>query len=242
MTKSRIFWGLGSILLGILLVWLYKHSPRKIEFSGYYDKVGVHRVNTLDKLERSLAYFDAIELDLVYIPETNILDVHHPPNPSTGLTLEKYIYFLNTKPFIWLDIKNLDEQNATLILQKLNNILDQKNYPKDKVLVETRFPEKLELFAKAGYKTSYYLKQNLHKLNPTDLSSEIEHIKTLLETQPEVGISTEHVDYEILKEYFPTKTKYLWCIRHSKIRDYSLVRTMLEDETVALVLTRYNPF
>lgn len=242
MTTSRILWGIGIVVAGIFLLWGYKYSPRKIEFSGHYKKIGAHRVNSLDKLKKSLSSFDAIELDLVFDPETNVLDVHHPTAPSTGLTFTRYVAALGDKqPFMWLDIKNLDKSNAELILQKLNSVFLEKNYPKQNVLIETRFPEKLGLFTKAGYKTSYYLKQDLYKLKQTELHTELEQIKTILETQPKVGISTEHFDYEILKEYFPETTKYIWCIRHSKIGDYTLVRNMLKDETVALVLVTYHP-
>ncbi|WP_432410363.1 hypothetical protein [Rasiella sp. SM2506] len=232
---------LGSLLVGILLFWLYKHSPKKIEFLGYYNKIGAHRVNTLEKLESSLTHFEAIELDLVYVPETNILDVHHPPAPSIELSFSTYVAALeNKQPFMWLDIKNLDENTAELIFQKLNSILH--DYPKQKILIETRFPEKLSLFTAEGYHTSYYLKQNLNKLNRTALDSEIEKIKRILETNPELGLSTEHFDYKVLKKYFPETKKYFWCIRHSKIGDYTLVREILKDNTVALVLTSYHPF
>lgn len=241
MTKSRML--LGIILLGLLFAWGYKHSPRKIEFLGHYEKIGVHRTNTLEKLENSLPYFDAIELDIVYDAQSNFLDVYHPPALSNGVSLEKYVYFLKKeRPFLWLDIKNLDSNNAEKILQNLNTIIAQSNYPTNKILIETRFPEKLGLFAAAGYKTSYYLKQNLHTLNPTVLHSEIENVQALLKAQPGLAISTEHFDYEILKEYFPTTPKYFWCIRHSQIGEYTMVRRMLKDTTVALVLTRYSPF
>ncbi len=243
MIKNKLLLGLGIVVLLIILFWLYKHSPKKIEFLGHYEKIGAHRVNTLNKLESSLANFDAIELDLVYVPETNILDVHHPPSPSTGLSFETYFNYLTNKDtFIWLDIKNLDTNNAGLILKLLNKIVAQKSYPKDKILIETRFPEKLALFAAQGYKTSYYLQQNLYKLKGEAFISEIKKIETTLASQPKLGISTEHFDYEILKEYFPKTTKYFWCIRHSKIGDYNVVRTMLKDESVALVLVNYNPF
>ncbi len=243
MTKGKFMIILGFLLLGILLFWLYKHSPMKIEFLGYYNKIGAHRVNTLEKLESSLSNIEAIEVDLVYISETNILDIHHPPSPSIGLTFNTYVAALGDhQPFLWLDIKNLDENNAELILQKLNSILNERKYPKQSILIETRYPEKLGLFEAEGYRTSYYLKQNLHKLPKTDLSSEIKNIRDILKIQPYLSISTEHFDYEILKDYFPETTKYFWCIRHSKISDYSLVRNMLKDTTVALVLTNYKPF
>lgn len=241
MTKSKIL--VGSILLVLVILWGYKHSPRKIEFLGHYEKIGVHRVNTLEKLENSLPYFNAIELDVVYDSQSNFLDVYHPPTLSNGVSFEKYIHFLKKdRPFLWLDIKNLDSNNAEKILQHLNTTMAQSNYPKNKILIETRFPEKLGLFAAEGYKTSYYLKQNLYTLHPTALHSELENVKSILKAQPGLAISTEHFDYEILKQHFPTTPKYFWCIRHSKFSEYTLVRNILKDTTVALVLSRYHPF
>ncbi|RDK87145.1 hypothetical protein [Marinirhabdus gelatinilytica] len=243
MTKGKLLKTAIILCLAVLGIWLYKYSPRKIEFMGYYDKIGAHRVNDLEKLGSALKYFDAIELDLVYQAETNILDVNHPPAPSIGLDFSEYMAALGTEhPFVWLDIKNLDSTNAEGVLKRLNLTVEKHNFPKEQILIETRFPEKLSLFSTEGYKTSYYLKQSLHKLKPSSLASEIEKIQKVLTDQPAVAISTEHFDYEILQQHFPKRTKYVWCLRHSKIGDFRIVRTLLKDESVALVLTRYNPF
>ena len=36
------------LVIGLLGVWCYKDSPRKIEFLGYYERIDAHRVNTLE--------------------------------------------------------------------------------------------------------------------------------------------------------------------------------------------------
>ena len=65
---------LRSVLFIILTVFIarfaYKYSPKRIEFLGHYEKVGAHRVNSIEKLTAALDYFEIIELDLVYFSES----------------------------------------------------------------------------------------------------------------------------------------------------------------------------
>lgn len=241
MNKKKIL-----VLVAIVVAlssFFYRYSPRKFEFLGHYDKIGAHRVNSLDKLASSLSYFDAIELDLVYVEHSDILDVVHPPAPSTGLYFSRYVAALDgATPFLWLDIKNLNEANVGRIFQQVHTILESHNYPIDKVLIETRYPKALPRFANEGYKTSFYLPQQLYTLDEQALTSTMVVIDSVLQHQPELAISTSYVDYNLIRMYFPERSKYLWSLSHRKFGDYSLVRDFLNDETVQLVLVRYKPF
>ena len=104
MTKGRkralYFFGIITIVL-LVLLYLYQHSAKRVEFLGHYDKVLAHRVNSLEKLEASLKHFKGVELDLVYDNETNTFDVNHPPAKSINLTFETYLSAIkeNTFPF-----------------------------------------------------------------------------------------------------------------------------------------------
>src|SRR5690554_4954312 len=112
-TGKRILILVLAVLSLILLGMAYRYSPYKIEYLGHYDKIWAHRVNSTEKLESALKYFKGVELDLVYDEQKNILDVTHPPVPSIDLDLENYLSSINSeaKPYIWLDIKNLNFDN-----------------------------------------------------------------------------------------------------------------------------------
>jgi len=241
MTKSR---KRILIVVSVLLVFgfLYKYSPRRIEFFGYYNKVYAHRVNSLEKQKQALKYFDGIELDLVFNSEESILDVNHPPTKSIGLTFKSYLSQIKAKkyPFLWLDIKKLDTTNSDAILLKLNALLESRNYPKNRILIETRSPEALPKFTTAGYKTSYYLKPKLYAKVGEELENEVKYIKSVLKSQPNIGISSSYKDYAIMKQYFPDKTKYIWAITSPYRIKYNEVRSILEDENVAIVLTKFK--
>lgn len=233
----------GTVFV-ISCVFLYRFSPRKIEFLGYYHKIGAHRVNSLEKLESALCYFDAIELDLEYIEGQDYLDVNHPPASSIQLDFETYLshFEIEQQPFIWLDIKNLNSGNNRQIHDKLIALLQEKSYPLDKILIETRYPEALPIFSASGFKTSFYLPQHLSAKDSQVLQQEIVKIEKVLEAQPDLGVSTTFSEYAILKKYFPARTKYIWSINHSKLKDYRLLQEILKDESVQLVLVSYRAF
>ena len=232
------------ISLFILLISLiaYKYSPYKIEFIGHYNKILAHRVNSLEKLKSALNYFNGVELDLVYNKTSNVLDVNHPPAISINLNFEDYISKIDSKktPFLWLDIKNLTNENSEDILTLLLSIFNERDFPLNRVLIETRYPEALLIFTNSGFKTSYYLPSGLRNKNDSDLNSEIIKISNVLKKQPNIGISSDYRDYQILKDNFPSKTKYLWMISSITERWFSETRSILKDNKVEIVLVNYN--
>lgn len=237
--NKKILTGI-AVLLACLI--LYKYSPYKIEFLGYYDKIWAHRVNSKEKLNSALNFYSGVELDLVYNSEKNIFDVNHPPVKSINLTFEEYLSEINKdkNPGIWLDIKNLNKDNSRLIFNRLIKIFDAINYNIENVLVETRYPEALPLFTEKGFITSYYLPSNLRNKKTVALASEIQKINKVLLKQPNIGISTNYKDYLVLQEYFPKKDKYLWMTTSITERWFQKTRSILKDEKVKVVLVSYN--
>ena len=164
MIKGKLF---KRILFGILFcalsMFVYRYSPYKIEFLGHYDKVFAHRVNSTEKLQSALRYFDGIELDIVYQKDKNILDVNHPP--ATSIDLNFRTYFKNIpkeeKPFIWLDFKNLNLEKSDEILVLLQSIIKEHEYPLNKILIESKDPTSLPIFQMNGFLICYYLPYRL---------------------------------------------------------------------------------
>ncbi len=244
MIKSK---GIRRLVIVFLLLSVfgvfYLYFPYKIEGIGYYNKIWAHRVNSIEKLEGALKYYEGIELDLIYSPTTDVLDVNHTPGESIGLSFETYLKTieLNEYPYLWLDIKDLDQTNADLILNKLLLLFQSKNYPLKNVLIETQHPEVLPIFEKQGFKTSYYLPTNLRLKKTLDLEKSISKIKAIIKQQPNLSISTDYRDYEILKTHFPKQNKYIWAITNvTGPSEYSKIRNVLKDTTVGVVLLRYR--
>ncbi|RFN59192.1 FAM151 family protein [Marixanthomonas ophiurae] len=235
---------LFSILALVVLRYAYKFSPYKIEFLGHYDKVWAHRVNSTDKLNSATTFFKGIELDLVYQKQTNSFDVNHPPAESIDLTFADYLSTLkpDERPYLWLDIKNLNPENATSIHEKLISIFSSLSYPFETILVETKHPEALAIFQQSGFKTSYYLPYEMYKKDPQALKTAISTVKKFLATDTVFGISASYKDYEILKNHFPKRTKYIWATGRCTVCDYTEIRELLNDTTVKVVLSTFRSF
>ncbi len=219
---------------------LYKYLPYRLEFLGHYDKIWAHRNNSIAKANIASKYFKGIELDLVYDKENNFLDVNHPPTKSIHLSFSDYIASLNKQPYLWLDIKNLKQYNNDLILSKLVSIFSKNDYSKSKILIETRFPEALPLFENNGFKVIYYLPYNMFKMNPDQLNKSLNIIRKVLEKQPNIGISSNYLDYTILNKYFPNRKKYMWITQGLRERNFKLINKVLNDKTVEVVLISFK--
>ncbi|WP_375238537.1 hypothetical protein, partial [Aurantibacter sp.] len=181
--KKQLVWLLfGVVILG----YLYRYSPYKIEGIGYYNKIWAHRANSIDKANSAANYFNGFELDLIYNEISNTFDINHPTTESIGLTFETYLNKIevNEQPFMWLDIKNLKTDNSALIFKRLDMLFSKNNFKKSKALVESKYPEALEIFNAFGYKTCYYLPTKLYTSSKKELSEQINIIKSKLKKQP----------------------------------------------------------
>lgn len=231
-----------KILLITILSISYYYYPYKIEATGFYYKIWAHRVNSIEKLNSALNYFDGIELDLVYNSEKDLLDVNHPPTESIELSFEDYFNEIenNHFPYLWLDIKNINKGNVRPILKKLLLLFKSKSYPLNKILIESRKANELLLFEEEGFNTSFYLPSNLHKKDSLSLSKSILEIKKVITLQPNIAISTNFKDYNIIKKEFPNHKKYIWAIVRPLHFHHLKIREILKDKSVKIVLLNYN--
>ena len=242
MQRNKIL-SLSFLLLVLLFfAYLYKKNPYRIEFIGHYDKIWAHRVNDTIKLKKSTRYFKGVELDLVYVPSQNLLDVNHPPAPSKGLSFQEYVAAspFHTSIPLWLDIKNLDSTNATQILALVEQAITSRNLDRKSVIIETRYPNALPLFSKAGFKTSYYLPYDVSSGSKAEILKKVTRIQAVLKKQPGVGISSNYSDYPLMKAHFPNTVKYLWMIDGFKSHTFKAT-TILKDSMVAVMLVKYAP-
>jgi|AntDeeMinimDraft_5_1070356.scaffolds.fasta_scaffold06607_2 hypothetical protein len=236
---------LSSGLLLIVLVVGYRYSSKRVELFGHYDKVWAHRVDDLKKLESAEGKFAGVELDLVYLPGKDKLDIHHPPKPPRGLYFSDYFKALENNGLpLWLDIKNLKAKNADAILRRLETVFKANALPKKRghILVESTEVKSLNPFLKKGYRTSWYIQKRFSDENSKELSAKI---SDGLEN-PETELSSNYHNYPYLKKAFPERTKNFWIMTSTydpkTIKNYSLIRELVSDKKVKTVLIPYVNF
>lgn len=204
------------------------------------EKVWVHKVNTLEKLFAVASRYQGLELDIVYDETKHDFDVHHPPEPSTGLWLSAYFQSLaNKQQPLWLDFKNLNSENQNAACRCLDSLAQHYQLNKSLIIVESPAPEYLIDFNKYGFKTSYYLPPELHERTDHALNVEIKFAKHQAISYPTTYLSTEFKDYPILKHYFHDQKKIIWFNVYgsmNKIKARLLLFDILNDPTVDVLL------
>lgn len=133
------------------------------------DKLWLHRCNSLEKLHEKAERYDGIEVDVCYRTD-GTFDVTHDEPYSCGLTIEPYFAYLKEHPQMrmWLDVKNLREENQESMLRSLNALARNHSVAPSRLIVESRQWQLLEPFTWEGYSTSCYVDAP----RPTQLSAE----------------------------------------------------------------------
>ncbi|MGV7221684.1 MAG: phosphoethanolamine transferase [Nitrospinales bacterium] len=159
----------------------------KLKSIGQENRVIPLRVNTVGKLKHIFNDgFHAIETDINFREDAGgYFEVGHGENTLSEMSLEKYLSIL---PFdalskVWLDIKNIDEDNVKSALDRLL-FLDDKYKLKDRTIIESSFTHSsFSAISKAGFHTSYYL--------PTSLILELESLDEVGQKELALDISEQ---------------------------------------------------
>lgn len=233
--RFLIFIGMG---LGI--AYAYHYYPFKLEHIGHTEKIWAWRVNNLEKQVYTQNRYNGVEVDVMFDMDTEKFDVRHPMNSSIGLSLGEYLSHLDHGKGLWIDFKNLNEENRISSFNRLNKIIKKYNISKKNLRIESLNPKNLMLFQEAGFKTSYYLPPNLHQLNNDDLKNKIDEIKMKMSEFQTTTISTDIVNYEIAATYFPKKKKMIWTLfttfHKNFISNYFMTKRVVQDTTVEVFL------
>lgn len=218
------------------LLWLFE------------EKIWVHRVNSIEKLNEVQPKFKGVELDIVFLDSLNEFDINHPPEASIQLFLEDYLSSVNKNNSLqfWLDFKNLEIENQKNALNKLNSICNSLSLNRNKFIVESSNVALLIEFSKAGYEISYYLHwPGLYSLDKNQYQTQLTQIKTNIESLNYQGyLSSDYRDYYILKENFPNHKILLWLDypfgKENKFEDRIQLFKLLLDNQVKILLMKYK--
>lgn len=232
------------LILGLAL-WYIGTLIFKADYTAKFlfkDKIWVHRVNSIQKLSEVKNAYTGIELDVVFEKKENYFDVNHPPAPSIQLSLFDYLKTQNTNPDLkyWLDFKNLQENNLSSSLHRLDSISKLLQLTKTNIIVESTRPQFLKEFQERGFLTSYYLPYNLHQSNTNDLKKRMAWIEKNLNLYETDYISANYKDYKIMRDYFPNRKKLTWLtgepVFKNRMKNRWFMYQLLMDEKVEIML------
>jgi hypothetical protein len=230
-------------LSALIFVMIFlSNQTLKILFNN---KIWAHKVNNLERFDEASVKFHGIEFDLMFYSDSNHFDINHPPDSSLNLSLATYFQKQNNNAdyHYWIDFKNLNQLNYIKASHVLDSLVNSYELNPDKIIIESINPHLLLPFQQKGYKTSYYVPVDLHKMSEQERTEQIEQISANLALNKELYISFEYKDYPILQKAFPDVKKLCWFTLYGSLNKVSarlLAFKILMDSKVEVMLIPFH--
>lgn len=209
----------------------------------YPEKLWLHRCNSMEKLYEKHDRYPNIEVDLVFREKSRTFDVTHDSDTTFGLSLGSYFdYMEEGEGKMWLDIKNLTEENRLVALRLMNELTARYDIDKDRLIIESRDEEALEDFTRNGYYTSYYVDYDKPRsLSEEELDDCIEDLQEIADSGKVCALSFPGYWYDEIKENLDRPIDLLtW--KHRTVQPEFLLspsgREMLADPQLKVILIK----
>ena len=121
-------------------------------------KVWLHRCNSVEKLEEMSGRYPNVEVDIC-LRDGGVPDVTHDIDTTFHLSLTPYMDYLAHDPtrHMWLDVKNLDEDNQAAFIHVLDSMIGVHGVNKNQLVIESPEWQLLFPLTRAHYYTSCYV-------------------------------------------------------------------------------------
>ena len=145
--------------------------------------------------------YKGIEIDVNFNNSDLYFDVTHGLEDSISLSLEKYFkYFSENDKKIWIDFKNLTEENVENSLNIFKSLIKKYNLDKERFIIESSNFEMLKYYKEMGYYTSYYVPYlKLEKMSSKEIEEWKRKIKDIILTGNVSAISFPGYLYPFVK-------------------------------------------
>lgn len=212
------------------------------DVGDFPQKIWLHRCNSIEKLQEKHKRYPNIEVDVVF-REDQKFDVTHDIDTSFGLNLASYFsFFEKERGKMWLDIKNLNQDNVDSMLTAMNGLTEQYRICKERLIIESSCWEALNTLTRDGYYTSFYIPYD----DPSGLDNEeqedfMEELQEIADKQAVSALSFPGEWYVTLKEKLDRPIDLLtWQHRSTQLELLlsTLGKKMLFDPQLKVILVK----
>lgn len=204
------------------------------------DKCWLHSANSIEKMLEVSGKYKGMEIDVNFNNTELFFDVTHNIEDSINLSLEEYFKYLNKNDKkIWIDFKNLTEENVENSLEVLENIIFEYYVDKTRFIIESSNYEMLRFFKERGYYTSYYVPYlDISNLSEEELKYWKNKIEYIALTGNVSAISFPGYLYPFIKSIGIKINLLTWEDGKKWERLYltKITRNMLKDEQLKVIL------
>jgi hypothetical protein len=192
-------------------------------------KFWVHRVNSLQRLERVINDFNGVECDVVFDSSQNKLFVYHPPAGADTTTLEHFLQRLSAdNKYLWIDVKSFSDHHLSQLTAHLE-ALDHKYHFSSKAIIETSSVWLANYLAHKRFRVSFLVPAEL--LNSGALPAD-----AVLPNESVQFVSQEDVYVNQLKRMFPKKKLLVWSLSIQNFASRTKLKQLANDSAVFAIL------
>lgn len=228
--------------LAILIIFLsLLTNCNRTDFNYPQSKVWAHKVNDTATAREKSKKFAGLEIDAIYSNyQDKIFVGHNPGDTANNLQIDDWFNYVEnpSQKCFWIDMKNLDGQNAKPISKILHDIMEKHNMT-DNIFVESPDVNALKTIKHSGLRVILWTENPVW--NKIDTATWIENTKGKIKELDPDAISNEAEMYELLTENFPDQNIHLWQTP-AKYNDSNASRTrmMCNNKSVKVVLVDYD--
>ena len=209
--------------------FIIQNDPILIAMQEYKNnpKIWMHRVHTIGKMmEAKSTKANGIETD-VYFQNNKLLIGHGAGNKincksKSGCDLDEFLHYADFYKIhnIWLDIKDVNEDNVLDIIKHIEKLSVKYPWIKNSILIETEYlGNQMSILSNQGYKVLYFIPH--HKIQSAYKNNNQEELKQIaqfilknIQNNNLSNISFDFSVYKFVKQYIePHNNKlnyYTW--------------------------------
>lgn len=208
------------------------------------DKYWIKAVNNIELMHKLPDNTAGIECDVYFDMNKTVFEVYHDSAAPSSLNADSLLSVYASKKLsanIWLDFKNLTQENAEAALKEVTR-LKNKYSLKQRLIIESPHPEFLKIFCESGFFTSYYVPFfNPYKSSEKEIIQFADSVRKTLAQHPTSAISGYYFQYPILKKFFPNYPILIWADHSSfSLVSYVFKQQLENEQSVKVVLFPFN--
>lgn len=193
----------------------------------------LHRVNNRKRLLEYFKKYAGFEIDVNFNNEKKFFNVSHDNidhNEDLSIMLND-INDLKYK-YLWIDFKNLSNENKEIALNVLNEIIKKNNLFKNHIIIESRNANALKIFGNSGYYTSLYLSCYTWDTKNC-IKNIIKDIKDLENSNVDF-VSSDARYFDIVKLCFPKVAHLFWVM--DKANEQKITKHIVEQDNNTYII------
>ena len=231
----------GPLLLSIACLLLAIPFWNDQVVQHHIDKIWLRRTNTIEKLLEFEDEYKNFECEVLFLADSYDFRTGH--DVPSDESLKSYLEFLGENPEreLWLDLKNLNEENCRQAEVLLTEMVARAGVDKGQLIVESRDWKALQYFTQNNYYTSCYLDiPHIRELSDEELDDKLDSIQRITESGAVSAISFPASYYGVLRDTDFSVDMLTWEHRRWawQLPFFSRSRAILKDGRIKVVLVK----